>query len=186
MRQNTVAFDKFSGLERVEKAKEVWCSELSSGIYCHVKDCRPTFQRCVLPPSPEMMWHSSGDCSCWWSERMYLRCCYNRLPEDGIWVWRAMVEWYWQVKAEELRENSVPVPLCPPKIPRELTGVCTWSVHVEFVVEKVALGQLSLQVLNLSISFHRSFIFTQVSSAGWTVDLLVVQFHRDSLTSSQP
>jgi hypothetical protein len=28
------------------------CSELSSGLYCRIKnECRPTFQRCVLPPS---------------------------------------------------------------------------------------------------------------------------------------
>jgi hypothetical protein len=31
--------------------RRVWCSELSSGIYCRENDCRPTFQRCVLPPS---------------------------------------------------------------------------------------------------------------------------------------
>jgi hypothetical protein len=29
----------------------VWSSQLSFGMYCRVKDCRPTFQRYVLPPS---------------------------------------------------------------------------------------------------------------------------------------
>jgi hypothetical protein len=32
----------------------VWCSELSSRLYCRVK-CRPTFKRCVLPHSSLMM-----------------------------------------------------------------------------------------------------------------------------------
>jgi hypothetical protein len=31
-------------------------------------------------------------------------------------VWRATVEWYWQGKAEEVGERSVPLPLCPPPI----------------------------------------------------------------------
>jgi hypothetical protein len=38
-----------------------------------------------------------------------------------IWVCRAMVEWYWQGKREELGEKPVPVPLCPPQIPHGLT-----------------------------------------------------------------
>jgi hypothetical protein len=33
----------------------------------------------------------------------------------------APVEWNWQGKAEELGEKPVPVPLCPPQIPRRLT-----------------------------------------------------------------
>jgi hypothetical protein len=32
------------------------------------------------------------------------------------WVWRAVVEWYWQGKTEELGGKLVPVPLCPPQI----------------------------------------------------------------------
>jgi hypothetical protein len=39
-----------------------------------------------------------------------------RVPQV-IWVCRATVEWYWQGKTEELRENPVPVPLCPPQVP---------------------------------------------------------------------
>jgi hypothetical protein len=45
-----------------------------------------------------------------------------RIPQM-IWVWRAMVEWYWQGKTEELGEKPVPVPLRPPQIPHGLTRV---------------------------------------------------------------
>jgi hypothetical protein len=31
------------------------------------------------------------------------------------------VEWNWQGKTEVRREKPVPVPLCPPQIPQELT-----------------------------------------------------------------
>jgi hypothetical protein len=34
---------------------------------------------------------------------------HNVYPPDDIWVWRAMVEWYWQGKTEELGEKPVPV-----------------------------------------------------------------------------
>jgi hypothetical protein len=43
-------------------------------------------------------------------------------PPDDIWVWRMTVEWYWQGKTEEIGEKPVPVPHCPPQIPRGLTG----------------------------------------------------------------
>jgi hypothetical protein len=46
-------------------------------------------------------------------------------PPDDIWVWRATVEWYWQEKTEELRENPVPVSLCPSQIQNGLTGSLT-------------------------------------------------------------
>jgi hypothetical protein len=35
------------------------------------------------------------------------------IPHD-VWIRRAVVEYYWQGKPEELGENPVPVPLCPP------------------------------------------------------------------------
>jgi hypothetical protein len=38
-----------------------------------------------------------------------------------IWVWGATVEWYWQGKTKELEEKPVPVLLCLPQIPHELT-----------------------------------------------------------------
>jgi hypothetical protein len=50
-------------------------------------------------------------------------------PPD-IWVWRAMVEWYWQGKAEELGEKPVLVPLCPLQIPRGLTWARSWASAV--------------------------------------------------------
>jgi hypothetical protein len=34
----------------------VWSSDLYCGMYCHVKYCRPTFQRYVLPPSRAWLW----------------------------------------------------------------------------------------------------------------------------------
>jgi hypothetical protein len=42
----------------------------------------------------------------------------------------AMVEWYWQGKTEVLGEKPVPVPLCPPKMPRELAWHQTWNPAV--------------------------------------------------------
>jgi hypothetical protein len=47
-----------------------------------------------------------------------------RIPQM-IWVWRGTVEWYWQGKTEELGENPVPVPLCPPQIPNGLNRART-------------------------------------------------------------
>jgi hypothetical protein len=47
-----------------------------------------------------------------------------RFPQM-ISVWRATVEWYWQGKTEQLGENPVPVPLCPPQIPHGLTRART-------------------------------------------------------------
>jgi hypothetical protein len=38
-------------------------------------------------------------------------------PPDDIWTWRNMVEWYWQGRAEWLRDKSVLERLCPPQIP---------------------------------------------------------------------
>jgi hypothetical protein len=47
-------------------------------------------------------------------------------------------------------------------------GFASRAVHVGFVVYKVVLGQLFLQVIlfSLSVSLHSSSIFTRVSSAG--------------------
>jgi hypothetical protein len=42
-------------------------------------------------------------------------------PSGGTWVWWAKVERYWQRKTKELGEKRVPVSLCPPQIPHELT-----------------------------------------------------------------
>jgi hypothetical protein len=47
-------------------------------------------------------------CSCWWGETMYLSCAYQWAccsAPDGVWVWRAMVEWYWQGKTLKVWKN---------------------------------------------------------------------------------
>jgi hypothetical protein len=51
-------------------------------------------------------------------------------PQGKILAWRAMVEWYWQDKIEELGEKPVPVPLCPPQIPHGMTWVRTGASGV--------------------------------------------------------
>jgi hypothetical protein len=48
------------------------------------------------------------------------------------------------------------------------------SVHVGFVVDKVALVQVSL-----SVPPHRPSVFTHVSSVGWIMGPLAAQFHRN-------
>jgi hypothetical protein len=45
-----------------------------------------------------------------------------RPPEDA-WVWRTMVEWYWNGKPEELLEKPVPVPIQIPHGPTRASGV---------------------------------------------------------------
>jgi hypothetical protein len=55
------------------------------------------------------------------------------------------------------------------------------SVHVGFVVDELALGQVFVEVLwfLMSVSFHCCSIFTHISSGCWTNGLLQAQFHRD-------
>jgi hypothetical protein len=55
---------------------------------------------------------------CLWTAATYVPTSHS--PYD-IWAWRATVGWYWQGKFEELGEKPVPLPLCPPQIPRVLT-----------------------------------------------------------------
>jgi hypothetical protein len=38
-------------------------------------------------------------------------------PPDKIWVWRTMVEYYWQGKTKDIGEKPIPGPLSPPQIP---------------------------------------------------------------------
>jgi hypothetical protein len=52
-----------------------------------------------------------------------------RLPDD-IWVWRVIVEWYWQGKTKELGENPFSVSLHPPQIPHGLTWAQTQASAV--------------------------------------------------------
>jgi hypothetical protein len=57
-------------------------------------------------------------------------------------------------------------------------------VHVKFVVDKVALGQVFLRALlfPLSLSLHRCSIFTHVSSGGWAMGPLADQFRGDTVS----
>jgi hypothetical protein len=47
------------------------------------------------------------------------------LDDIGLWVWRDTVGWYWQGKSEELGNELVPTPLCPPQNPHGLTRAPT-------------------------------------------------------------
>jgi hypothetical protein len=49
--------------------------------------------------------------------KMKMMIIFCPLPSNG-----APVEWNWQGKTEEVGEKPVPVPLCPPQIPRGLTA----------------------------------------------------------------
>jgi hypothetical protein len=49
---------------------------------------------------------------------------------DDIWVCRATVVRYWRGETEKLGEKRVPLPLCPPQIPRGLTRARTWASEV--------------------------------------------------------
>jgi hypothetical protein len=42
-------------------------------------------------------------------------------PPNEKWVLRASVEWHWQGNTKQLEEKPVPVPVCSPQIPHELT-----------------------------------------------------------------
>jgi hypothetical protein len=72
-------------------------------------------------PFPFLPWRWGGSSTQAW---MPTYVSILRIPQM-IWVWRATVEWYWQVKTEELGEKPVPVPLCPPQIPHGLTRART-------------------------------------------------------------
>jgi hypothetical protein len=60
-------------------------------------------------------------------------------------------------------------------------GLAPRSVHVGFVVDKMALGQVFSESFGFppSVSFHRCSIFTHISSGWWTMGPLETQFHRD-------
>jgi hypothetical protein len=60
------------------------------------------------------------------------------------------------------------------------------SAHVEFVVDKVALGQVFLRVLRFSPVKYNSTVAVQlIASGGWTIYPLVAAVHRRSLTPSK-
>jgi hypothetical protein len=51
-----------------------------------------------------------------------------------------------------------------------LFGFSTKSVHVGFVMDKVAFGEVLLESFSSprSVSFYCCYIFTHISSRGWT------------------
>jgi hypothetical protein len=66
----------------------------------------------------------------------------------------------------------------PPRRP----GFASGSVHVRFMVDKVALGQVFLRVLRFSpVSIIPPGLHTHISSRGWTIGPLVATIQRHSL-----
>jgi hypothetical protein len=49
-------------------------------------------------------------CPCWWGEAMSLNCSHRQatIHPRIIWVWRAMVGWYWQGNTKELKRKTCP------------------------------------------------------------------------------
>jgi hypothetical protein len=70
-----------------------------------------------------------------------------------IWVLRATVEWYWQGKTEELGKKPVPVPLCPPQIPRGFTRARTRASAVRGrLLTTWAMSRLEIEVTSSSFN----------------------------------
>jgi hypothetical protein len=66
-------------------------------------------------------------------------------------------------------------------------GFASRSVHVGFVVDKVALRQVFLRVLriSLSVSFHRGCLYSYMSPGGRTVGTLVAAVQRHDQQQQQ-
>jgi hypothetical protein len=84
-------------------------------------------------------------------------------PLDDIWVWRTTVEWYWQGKTEELGENPVPVPMCPPEIPHGQTQAWTWASAVRGRL-LTAWAMARPQPNNTSAWFYSTFLWKNLHS----------------------
>jgi hypothetical protein len=77
-------------------------------------------------------------------------------PSGHISVRRAMVEWYWQGKSDELGEMPVPATLCPPQIPDGLTWAQTLASTVrgwQLTAWAMARSWVILQTSLLFLSF---------------------------------
>jgi hypothetical protein len=84
-----------------------------------------------------------------------------------IYEYGVTVEWYWQGKAEDLEEKSVPAPLCLPKIPFELTRVRTRATPVRglhltawAMARPSALHPFNIIAIKLS-GEHKLYMFLQ-------------------------
>ena len=70
------------------------------------------------------------------------------------------VQWYWRGRTEEVRENTVPVPLRPPQSPHGLAGNCIRAFAVRGwrrIVWDIARSLLILTLLSQSskiVEFH--------------------------------
>jgi hypothetical protein len=85
--------------------------------------------------------------------------------------WGLAMPWLWRLVAG-------PSPRSP--------GFTTGSIHVGFVVDKVALGQIFLLVLVFPCQYHSTIILhTHTSSAGWTICQLVAALQRHCFTPSK-
>ena len=58
----------------------------------------------------------------------------HRLLVIHKWVYRALVEWHWQVRIEVLRRTPVPVPLCTPQNVQGMGLDWTWASSVASVM----------------------------------------------------
>jgi hypothetical protein len=122
--------------------------------------------------SPDRPVHIEGTRRCLWTAATNEPIAHSR---DYMWAWRTTVEWYWQGKPEELREEPVLVQLCPLQIRNGLdwpglrgerpetnrlshgTPRCTW-LHLHLVL-------VSLTKQTCEATSYRSFltILTYVS-----------------------
>jgi hypothetical protein len=64
-------------------------------------------------------------------------------------------------------------------------GFAPGLVHVGFIVDKLALGQVSVRVLRFPCQYHSIMaLYIYTSPGGWTIGPLVATVHTDILTSS--
>jgi hypothetical protein len=101
---------------------------------------------------------------------------------------------YWQEKSEELAEKPAPVPLCPPKIPLELTRAQTRASAVKarrlttWAKARTHCYDYHRDLVNESVfpCRYRSTmaLHAHIPHEGWTVGPLVAAVQRYSLNPS--
>jgi hypothetical protein len=121
------------------------------------------------------LWRWGGSSTQAWMPTFYVSIlCIPQM----IWVWTAMVEWYWQRKTEELGEKPVPVPLCPPQIPHGLTQVRTRASAVRgWRLTTWAMARPLLQSLTSTELGH--IILTHSYYSSREVTLVALYRHKD-------